>query len=74
MTFSITEYASDKQRMAFVCTCKKCANGMSDYVSPQVWLDIAFVLQDKDELTNVEFKKLNHSAVSQWNTISKLIK
>jgi hypothetical protein len=71
--FSLADYASDKTRMAFVCVCKKCVNGMSAYVSPEVWLDIAYVLVQDDLLTLKEFKNLNHLAVSQWDLISEKI-
>jgi len=67
--FSLADYASDKQKLAFVCVCKKCVNGMSDYLSPDVWLDVAYVLVQDDLLTTKEFKNLNHLAVSQWELI-----
>ena len=68
--FSLTDYASDKDRMAFVCTCKECVNKISDYLTPDVWLDVAFVLVQDDLLTAKEFQNLNHLAVSQWEFIS----
>ena len=70
--YSLKEYASDKKRMAFVCTCKKCGTAITDYVSPDVWLDIAYVLVDSDFLTLKEFKNLHHLAVTQWDDIDKI--
>lgn len=71
--YSLTEYASDKDRMAFVCTCKKCGTAMTDYMAPAQWLDIAFVLVDDDRLTVKEFKNLHHLAVSQWELIKNTL-
>lgn len=69
--FSLAEYASDKKRMAFVCSCKQCGNKMSSYVSADDWLDISYVLVDSDSITSKGFKNLNHLAVSQWSLISE---
>lgn len=71
--FSLADYASDKKQMAFVCVCKECVNGMSDYLSPEAWLDVAYVLVQDDLLTTKEFQNLNHLAVSQWELISNTL-
>lgn len=71
--FSLADYASDKKRMAFVCECKECGNKISGYVSPETWLDVAYVLVQDDLLTTKEFKNLNHLAVSQWELISNTL-
>lgn len=72
-TYSLTEYASDKTRMAFVCTCKECGSALTSYVTPQTWLDIAFVLMDTDLLTVKQFKQMHHLACTQWDIIKPII-
>lgn len=71
--FSLAEYVADKERIAFVCSCKECVAKMSSYLSVDEWLDIAYVLVDSDFITKKEFKKLNHLAVTQWALISEKI-
>ena len=67
--FSLTEFASDKTRMAFMCECKECGFKLTKYVPVATWLDIAFVLVQDDLLTQAEYKTLHHLAASQWATI-----
>jgi hypothetical protein len=71
--FSLSEYAADKTRMAFLCECKKCGGKLTTYVSSQTWLDIAYVLVEDDLLTMKEYKNLHHLAVSQWELISEKV-
>jgi hypothetical protein len=73
--FSLAEYASDKKQMAFLCECKKHIGSkkLTSYVSPDMWLDIAYVLVADDLLTAKEFKNLNHLAVSQWDLIREKV-
>ena len=59
--------------MAFLCECKKCGGKITSYVSPDEWLDIAYVLVDSDFLTLKEFKNLHHLAVSQWELIKSTL-
>lgn len=71
--FSLAEYTADKTRLAFFCDCKKCGNKLSTYVSPQAWLDVAYVLVQDDLVSMPEFKNLQHLAVSQWATIAPML-
>lgn len=74
-TYSLTEYvekwSGTLKRRCFVCTCKKCNGGkQTPYITNEAWLDIAFVLMDSDEITEAQYKELNHLAVSQWDVIA----
>lgn len=72
-TYSLSEYAKQFERMAFICGCKKCGAKMTSYVSSDEWLDIAYVLVEGDAITKKEFKKLHHLAVSQWELIKSTL-